>query len=114
MPSPTWFSTCPFSQPDAGVQATGIYDNMKTAVETIFAGKDRLYNRRFLEMCSHYLESPTHFACACPRRPYSIGPNHNIGHRTWEVTGYEMTRHGGEVRGCSRTLIGQMLDTARY
>ena len=21
--SPTWFSTCPFSQPDAGVQATG-------------------------------------------------------------------------------------------
>jgi hypothetical protein len=20
---PTWFSTCPFSQPDAGVQATG-------------------------------------------------------------------------------------------
>jgi len=21
--SPTWFSTCPFYQPDAGVQATG-------------------------------------------------------------------------------------------
>ncbi|AXO17028.1 MAG TPA: hypothetical protein DIV98_00610 [Oceanicaulis sp.] len=21
--TPTWFSTCPFSQPDAGVQATG-------------------------------------------------------------------------------------------
>jgi hypothetical protein len=21
--NPTWFSTCPFSQPDAGVQATG-------------------------------------------------------------------------------------------
>src|SRR4029078_675792 len=32
----------------------GIYDNMKTAVETIFVGKGRLYNRRFLQMCSHY------------------------------------------------------------
>jgi hypothetical protein len=28
---------------------------MKTAVETIFVGKERLYNRRFLQMCSHYL-----------------------------------------------------------
>jgi transposase len=33
----------------------GIYDNMKTAVETVFVGKNRLYNRRFLQMCSHYL-----------------------------------------------------------
>ncbi len=37
----------------------GIYDNMKTAVETVFIGKDRLYNRRFLQMCSHYLVEPT-------------------------------------------------------
>jgi hypothetical protein len=36
----------------------GIYDNMKTAVETIFVGKNRLYNRRFLQMCSHYLVDP--------------------------------------------------------
>jgi hypothetical protein len=35
-----------------------IYDNMKTAVETIFVGKQRLYNRRFLQMCSHYLVDP--------------------------------------------------------
>ena len=34
------------------------YDNMKTAVETIFVGKKRLYNRRFLQMCSHYLVEP--------------------------------------------------------
>src|SRR3974377_2277858 len=33
----------------------GIYDNMKTAVETVFVGKDRLYNPRFLQMCSHCL-----------------------------------------------------------
>ena len=41
-----------------GACRRGIYDNMKTAVETIFIGKDRLYNRRFLQMCSHYLVDP--------------------------------------------------------
>src|SRR3989442_11789415 len=41
-----------------GTCGRGIYDNMKTAVETIFVGKDRLYNRRFQQMCSHYLVEP--------------------------------------------------------
>ena len=41
-----------------GACTRGIYDNMKTAVETIFAGKERLYNRRLLQMCSHYLVEP--------------------------------------------------------
>ena len=36
----------------------GIYDNMKTAVETIFVGRERAYNRRFQQMCSHYLIDP--------------------------------------------------------
>jgi transposase len=36
----------------------GIYDNMKTAVEAIFVGRERAYNRRFLRMCSHYLVEP--------------------------------------------------------
>jgi transposase len=36
----------------------GIYDNMKTAVDSVFVGKDRQYNRRFLRMCSHYLVDP--------------------------------------------------------
>jgi transposase len=36
-----------------GACTRGIHDNMKTAVEAIFAGKDRRYNRRFLQMCSH-------------------------------------------------------------
>jgi transposase len=31
---------------------------MKTAVETIFVGKDRQFNRRFLQMCSHHLVEP--------------------------------------------------------
>jgi transposase len=41
-----------------GVCTRGIYDNMKTAVETIFVGRERAYNRRFLQMCSHYLVDP--------------------------------------------------------
>jgi transposase len=41
-----------------GTCTRGIYDNMKTAVETIFVGRERVYNRRFLQMCSHYLVEP--------------------------------------------------------
>jgi transposase len=41
-----------------GACTRGIYDNMKTAVETVFVGKERQYNRRFLQMCSHYLVQP--------------------------------------------------------
>ena len=43
-----------------GACTRGIYDNMKTAVETIFVGKERAYNRRFQQMCSHYPVSYTH------------------------------------------------------
>jgi len=41
-----------------GTCTRGIYDNMKTAVETILVGKERVYNRRFLQMCGHYLIDP--------------------------------------------------------
>jgi len=41
-----------------GACTRGIYDNMKTAVEAVFTGKERQYNRRFLQMCSHYLVQP--------------------------------------------------------
>ena len=37
----------------------GIYDNMKTAVDAVFVGKERRFNRRFLQMCGHYLVEPT-------------------------------------------------------
>jgi len=42
-----------------GACTRGIYDNMKTAVETVLIGKDRQFNRRFLRMCGHYLVEPT-------------------------------------------------------
>ena len=41
-----------------GACTRGIYDNMKTAVDAIFVGKERAYNRRFQQMCSHYLVEP--------------------------------------------------------
>jgi hypothetical protein len=31
---------------------------MKTAVDTVFVGKERAYNRRFVQMCGHYLVEP--------------------------------------------------------
>jgi transposase len=37
----------------------GIYDNMATAVDAVFLGKERRFNRRFLQLCSHYLVEPT-------------------------------------------------------
>jgi transposase len=42
-----------------GVPRRGIYDNMKTAVEAVFIGKDRTFNRRFAQLMSHHLVEPT-------------------------------------------------------
>jgi len=41
-----------------GVPRRGIYDNMKTAVDRVLSGKERLVNARFEAMCSHYLFEP--------------------------------------------------------
>ena len=41
-----------------GACTRGIYDNLKAAVDAIFVGRERAYNRRFLQMCSHYLIEP--------------------------------------------------------
>jgi transposase len=41
-----------------GACQRGIYDNMKTAVDAIFVGRERQYNRRFQQMCGHYLVEP--------------------------------------------------------
>jgi len=45
-----------------GVPTRGIYDNMKTAVQAVFSGKTREFNRRFLIMTDHYGIEPT--ACS--------------------------------------------------
>ncbi len=42
-----------------GTCRRGIYDNMRTAVDAVFVGKERKFNRRFSQMCGHYLFEPT-------------------------------------------------------
>ena len=71
-----------------GACRRGIYDNMKTAVETVFVGKDRLYNRRFLQMCSHYLSS---------RLPVR---RHPVGRRDRSRTRSGSCANGSSRRGC--------------
>jgi len=61
-----------------GVPRRGIYDHLKTAVDLIFAGKQRQYNRRFLQMASHYLIEPV--ACT-PAAGWEKGQVENqVGH----------------------------------
>ena len=36
----------------------GIYDNLKAAVNKVFSGKERSFNDRFSQLCSHYLYEP--------------------------------------------------------
>ncbi len=78
-----------------GTCPRGIYDNMKTAVETIFVGKERLYNRRFLQMCGHYLVDPV--ACT----PAS----------GWEK-GRSRTRSGWSASASSRRGCGSRASTS--
>ena len=57
-----------------GVCRRGIYDNMRTAVDAVFVGRERQFNRRFLQLCSHYLVEPT--ACT-PRAGWEKGQVEN-------------------------------------
>ncbi|UFS71368.1 IS21 family transposase [Geomonas sp. RF6] len=41
-----------------GVCRRGIYDNLKTVVTKVLMGKDRVFNRRFQNLASHYLFEP--------------------------------------------------------
>jgi transposase len=41
-----------------GACRRGIYDNLKTAIHKILRGKERLFNRKFEQLCSHYLVEP--------------------------------------------------------
>lgn len=42
-----------------GACQRGIYDNMRTAVDAVFVGKERAFNRRFMQLLSHHLVEPT-------------------------------------------------------
>jgi Transposase and inactivated derivatives len=77
-----------------GACARGIYDNMKTAIEAVFVGKKRGYNRRFLQMCGHYLVDPV----ACTPRP--------VGRRVRSRTRWGWYGSGSSPRGCASRPTG--------
>jgi transposase len=68
-----------------GVPQRMVYDNLKAVVETIFAGKERLFNRRFMVLANHYLFEPV--ACT-PASGWEKGQVENqVGNiREWLFT----------------------------
>src|SRR3978361_374422 len=68
-----------------GVPQRMVYDNLKAVVETIFTGKDRLFNRRFMVLANHYLFEPV--ACT-PASGWEKGQVENqVGNiREWLFT----------------------------
>jgi transposase len=68
-----------------GVPERMVYDNLKAVVETIFTGKERLFNRRFMVMANHYLFEPV--ACT-PASGWEKGQVENqVGNiREWLFT----------------------------
>ena len=68
-----------------GVPQRMVYDNLKAVVETIFTGKQRLFNRRFMVLANHYLFEPV--ACT-PASGWEKGQVENqVGNiREWLFT----------------------------
>ena len=68
-----------------GVPLRMIYDNLKAVVDTIFIGKERLFNRRFMVLANHYLFEPV--ACT-PASGWEKGQVENqVGNiRQWLFT----------------------------
>jgi len=62
-----------------------VYDNLKAVVDTIFTGKERLFNRRFMVLANHYLFEPV--ACT-PASGWEKGQVENqVGNiRAWLFT----------------------------
>ena len=68
-----------------GVPQCMVYDNLKAVVETIFTGKERQFNRRFMVLANHYLFEPV--ACT-PASGWEKGQVENqVGNiREWLFT----------------------------
>jgi transposase len=68
-----------------GVPLRMVYDNLKTVIDTVFVGKERQFNRRFLTLANHYLFEPV--ACT-PAAGWEKGQVENqVGNvREWLFT----------------------------
>ena len=58
-----------------GCCGKGIYDNMSTAVDAVLRGKERKFNKTFLQMCSHHMAEP--IACS-PAAGWEKGQVENL------------------------------------
>ena len=85
-----------------GTCTRGIYDNMKTAVDAVFIGKDRQFNRRFQRMCGHYLVEPT--ACT----PASGWEKGQVENQVGDQGSAGKGARGSRV--CIRTVNGRYAD----
>ncbi len=98
-----------------GACARGIYDNMKTAVDTIFVGRDRAYNRRFQQMCGHYLVDPPSIGLE-PMAPSMNGPapRHPAGRRDRSRTRSALSDDGSSCwkHASDRPPFGTLLRNA--
>ena len=66
-----------------GCCGKGIYDNMSTAVDAVLRGKDRKFNKTFLQMCSHHMVEPV--ACS-PAAGWEKGQVENLVKETREYS----------------------------
>ncbi|MEI8055749.1 MAG: IS21 family transposase, partial [bacterium] len=92
-----------------GTTKKGIFDNMKTAVNKVFVGKDRKFNLCFAEMASHYLFEP--IACT-PAAGWEKGQVENqvsTGRRNF----FTPLRCVNYLEELNEQLLGECIDWAK-
>jgi transposase len=92
-----------------GVCRRGLYDNMKTAVTRILRGKERDFNRRFEELCSHYLFEPV--ACT-PAAGWEKGQIENQV-RTVRRRFFTPQRKAKDLPALNEALVAECLSWAK-
>jgi transposase len=92
-----------------GACRRGLYDNMKTAVTRILRGKERDFNRRFEQLCSHYLFEPV--ACT-PAAGWEKGQIENQV-RTVRRRLFTPQRKAKDLQALNEALMGECLAWAK-
>ncbi len=92
-----------------GTCRRGLYDNMKTAVTRILRGKERDFNRRFEQLCSHYLFEPV--ACT-PAAGWEKGQIENQV-RTVRRRLFTPRRKAKDLQALNKALMAECLGWAK-
>ena len=92
-----------------GTTKKGIYDNMKTAVQKVFVGKDRKFNKRFAEMASHYLFGPIACTPAAGWEKGQVEGEVNTGRRNF----FTPLRCTDELEVINDQLCGECMEWAQ-